>query len=86
MHLKTRFYLEGFIQIQGYKGRNGQLGEKIKIRELGEKNKKKNEKGRRKKEENYIKKGEKGLKNASFWAKISKKIRGGSSDPPAIFF
>ena len=28
----------------------------------------KNEKGERKKEENYIKKGEKGLKNASFWA------------------
>ena len=27
----------------------------------------KNEKGERKKEENYIKKGEKGLKNASFW-------------------
>ena len=31
-------------------------------------------KGKEKKEENYIKKGEKGLKNASFWAINSKKI------------
>ena len=44
---------------------------------------KKNEKGERKKEENYIKKLERGLKNASFWAIISKKIAGVSSDPPA---
>ena len=41
--------------------------------ELGEKN----EKGERKKEENYIKNGGKGLKNASFWAIISKKNRRG---------
>ena len=40
-------------------------------------------KGKEKKEENYIKKGGKGLKNVSFWAIISKKFRGGSSDPPA---
>ena len=33
----------------------------------------KNEKGERKKEENYIKKGGRGLKNASFWAIISKR-------------
>ena len=41
-----------------------------------------NEKGERKKEENYIKKGERGLKNASPWAIISKKIRGGVCRPP----
>ena len=43
-------------------------GEKIKIRSKG----KKNEIGERKKEETYIRKGEKGLKNASFWAINSK--------------
>ena len=43
----------------------------------------KNEKGERKKEENYIKKGERGLKNASPWAVISKIIsRGGLPTPP----
>ena len=31
-------------------------------------------------EENYIKKGEKGLKNASFWAINSKKFRGGGGN------
>ena len=40
----------------------------------------KNEKGKRKKEENYIKKGEKGLKNASYWAINSKKFAGWSSE------
>ena len=35
------------------------------------------EKGERKKEENYIKKGEKDLKNASFWAVISKNFTAG---------
>ena len=33
------------------------------------------------KQNNYIKKREKGLKNASFWAIISKKIRGGGVFP-----
>ena len=33
-------------------------------------------KGKEKKEENYIKKGEKGLKNASFWAINSKSFVG----------
>ena len=59
-------------------GGNGQPGKKMKlgVRE-------KNEKGERKKEENYIKKGERGLKNASPWAVISKKIsRGGLPTPP----
>ena len=42
---------------------------KNKNQELG----KKYEKGETKKEENYIKKGEKGLKNASFWAKKNSK-------------
>ena len=32
--------------------------------------------------ENYIKTGGKGIKNASFWAIISKKFAG-STDPPA---
>ena len=45
-------------------------GEKMKLGVRG-----KNEKGERKKEENYIKKGERGLKNASPWAIISKKNR-----------
>jgi len=50
-----------------------------RFQELG----KKNEKGERKKEENYIKKGERGLKNASPWAVISKKnSRGGLPTPP----
>ena len=40
------------------RGKNGQLGKKIKIRVR--------EKREKKKEEHYIKKGEKGLKNASF--------------------
>ena len=39
-------------------------------------------KGKEKKEENYIKKGGRGLKNASFRAIISKKIRGGVFRPP----
>ena len=39
--------------------------------ELGKKNKK----GERKREENYMKKGEKGLKNASFWVINSKNFR-----------
>ena len=59
-------------------GGNGQPGKKMKlgVRE-------KNEKGERKKEENYIKKGERGLKNASPWAVISKKnSRGGLPTPP----
>ena len=43
---------------------------KNKNYELGEKN----EKGERRKEENYIKKGEKGHRNASFWAINSKKF------------
>ena len=58
-------------------GGNGQPGKKMKlgVRE-------KNEKGERKKEENYIKKGERGLKNVSPWAVISKKIsRGGLPTP-----
>ena len=32
--------------------------------------------------ENYIKKGERGIENASPWAIISKKIRGGGLPPP----
>ena len=43
------------------KGGNGQPGKKNKNHE-------RNEKGERKKKENCIKNGEKGLKNASFWA------------------
>ena len=46
-------------------------GKKIKLGVKG-----KNEKGERKKEENDMKKGEKGLKNAYFWAINSKKIAG----------
>ena len=45
--------------------------------------KEKNEKGG-KKEENYIKKWERGIKNASFWAIISKNFAGVSSDPPPL--
>jgi len=44
----------------------------------------KNENGERKREENYIKKGERGLKNACFWAIISNKFRGEFSDPPPL--
>ena len=52
---------------------------KNEIRSKGKKMKK----GKEKKEENYIKKGGKGLKNASFWAIISKKkSRGGLPTPP----
>ena len=51
-------------------------GKKIEVRE-------KNEKGERKKEGNYIKKGEKGLKNAPFWAINSKKFAGPGGLPPA---
>ena len=40
------------------------------------------QKGKEKKEKNYIKKGEKGLKNASFWAINSKKNAGGVFRPP----
>ena len=43
----------------------------------------KNEKWERIKEENYIKKGEKSLKNASFWAINSKTFAG--KTPPQIF-
>ena len=40
-------------------------------------------KGQEKRRKITLKKGGKGLKNASFWAIIStKKIAGGSSDPP----
>ena len=35
--------------------------------------------------ENYIKKGEKGLKNAFFWAINSKKIAGGGNDQNAQY-
>ena len=48
---------------------------KNKNQKLGEKN----QKGERNKEENYIKKGEKGLKNAYFWAINSTKFGSGSA-------
>ena len=51
--------------------RGGEMASRGKKMKLGVK-------GERKKEENYIKKGERGLKNASPWAVIPKKIsRGG---------
>ena len=60
--------------VRGGGEKNGWLGKKNEIEELGKKNKKGKEKGR--------KKGEKGLKNASFWVINFKNFRGGSSDPP----
>ena len=48
----------------------GAGGEKSKMKIQG-----KNEKGERKKEKITLKKGGKGLKNASFWAIISKKFQ-----------
>ena len=59
-------------------GGNGWLGKKNENEELGEKN----EKRERKREENYMKKGEKGLKNASFWVINFKNFRGGVFQPP----
>ena len=53
------------------RGGDGQLGKKIK-------------KGKEKRRKIRFKKGKKGLKNASFWAIYSKKIRGGGGLPTLL--
>ena len=58
-------------------GGDGWLGKKNENEELGKKIKKGKKKGGKLHE-----KGEKGLKNASFWVINFKNFRGGSSDPP----
>ena len=71
--LRNKEYLFAGIYIMQntmVRGGDGQLGKKIKIKSQEEKIK-----GGREKGGNYIKKGEKGHKNAFFWAINSKKCR-----------